>query len=271
MKTSVVRLEADHPGFNDPAYRRRRDEIAAAALAHRPGDAPPHIVYTATETATWGAVFRHLSELYPTHACREFNDALRSFEFGPNEVAQLADADARLRATTGFRLVPAPGLVEARDFLAALARRVFPATQYLRHHSAPHYTPEPDLCHELLGHAPMLAVSEYADLTERIGAAALGADDALVERVARLYWYTLEFGLVRQNGQRRAYGAGLLSSYGELSRALSGAAEVRPFDPAVAAATPNPITTYQPLLFESPSLADALGKVAAFIEAARRG
>jgi len=272
MRASIIQLEADHPGFNDPEYRKRRDEIARIAQEHQLGEPLPRIEYTATETATWGAVFSGLLQLLPTHACREYNDTIRKLGFSTGEIPQLADVDTFLSGVTGFRIQPVAGLVSARDFLSALSQRFFPATQYIRHHSVPHYTPEPDVVHELLGHVPMLAIQEYADLTQKIGAATLGASDEQIDQFSKLYWNTIEFGVVRQDGQLRAYGAGLLSSFGELSHALGGGAdapEIRLFEPESAGTTPNPVTTYQPLLWEVSSIGEALRLVSAHIDRIR--
>ncbi len=261
----VVELDSDHPGFSDPVYRRRRDEIARMAPPLSSG-APPRVVdYTDSERATWATAFNALTALYPTHACREFNAVIDEIGYRADEVPQLADVSRFLTERTGFSLQPVSGLVTAREFLGALSRRVFCATQYIRHHSEPLYTPEPDIVHELMGHAPMLAIREFADLSQKIGEGSLEADDVQVEQLATLYWFTIEYGVLEQDDGLRAYGAGLLSSFGELEHALSGDVEIRPFDPWQAQDTGYPITTYQPLLWRVGSIGEAFDKMAEFV------
>jgi phenylalanine-4-hydroxylase len=170
-----------------------------------------------------------------------------------------------LSSTTGFRLQAVAGLVSARDFLGKLSQRVFCATQYIRHHSQPLYTPEPDIVHELMGHAPMLAIPEFADLSQKIGEGSLAANDDQIDQLATLYWFTIEYGLLRVEDGYRAYGAGLLSSFGELEHCLAGAVEVRRFDPEIAKDTSYPITTYQPLLWYVDSIREAFDKMEAFV------
>jgi phenylalanine-4-hydroxylase len=261
----IVALEADHPGFNDPAYRRRRDEIALLAPPMASDDPPRTVDYTDSERHTWATVFERLSALYPTHACSDFVEVVADLGFSAAEVPQLAAVSSFLTERTGFRLHPVAGLVSAREFLGALSRRVFCATQYLRHHSQPFYTPEPDIVHELMGHAPMLAIPEFADLSQKIGEGSLHADDEQVEQLATLYWFTIEYGVLFEEEKLRAYGAGLLSSFGELEHALSGAVEIRPFDPWEAKDTPYPITTYQPLLWSVSSIREAFERMEEFV------
>jgi phenylalanine-4-hydroxylase len=265
MDGHIVELEADHPGFSDPEYRRRRDEIALLAPPLGSGESAKRVEYTPPEQATWSTVFEKLTALYPTHACREFLEVSGAIGYSADQVPQLADVSAFLSQRTGFRLHPVAGLVSAREFLGALSRRVFCATQYIRHHSEPLYTPEPDIVHELMGHAPMLAIPEFADLSQKIGEGSLKADDEQVEQLATLYWFTIEYGVLFEGDDLRAYGAGLLSSFGELEHALSGAVEIREFDPWSAKDTTYPITTYQPLLWSVGSIGEAFARMDEFV------
>lgn len=265
MSNHIVQLDADHPGFHDPEYRKRRDQIALLAPPLGSGLPPEVVEYTDSERETWRTVFDKLTALYPSHACLEFCDVIDAMGYRGDVIPQLADVSRFLADRTGFRLQPVAGLVSAREFLSALSERVFCATQYIRHHSQPLYTPEPDIVHELMGHAPMLGIAKFADLSQKIGEGSLRATDGQVEQLATLYWFTIEYGVLEQHGQLRAYGAGLLSSFGELEHALSGAVEIRPFDPWQAKDTAYPITTYQPLLWKVGSIREAFDKMAEFV------
>ncbi|KAM3586923.1 hypothetical protein VKS41_001972 [Umbelopsis sp. WA50703] len=261
-------LSADHPGAKDPVYRKRRTEIVQIAKTYRTGQPIPHVEYSQQEVDTWGAVFRKLTSMFPDHACREhqhvFPLLVQNCGYNDKQIPQLEQVSNFLKDCTGFTLRPVMGLLTSRDFLNGLAFRVFHSTQYVRHHSQPLYTPEPDVCHELLGHVPLFANPDFAAFSQEIGLASLGATDADLEKLATIYWFTVEFGVCREGEHVRAYGAGLLSSFGELEYALTDKPERRPFDPNMTAIQKYPITQYQPVYFVAESFKDAQEKVRAF-------
>lgn len=261
----LVVLDPDHPGFRDAAYRERRNTIARYALDYRDGDPVPHVTYTEDEQEVWRTVWRELGPLHEDVACRDYLDCCETVQLSRSRIPQLSDVNAILERETGFRMLPVAGLVSARTFLTYLGRDVFLATQYIRHHSRPLYTPEPDVVHELVGHAATLGHQRLAELNRLFGRAAEASSDSVVERIARVYWYTLEFGAVREDGGVKAYGAGMLSSAGELRRLASGAA-LRPLDLETMASTPYDPTDYQPAYFVAESSERVLEELTGWLE-----
>jgi len=250
----LMQLDADHPGFHDQVYRRRRNEIARAALDHREGEPVPSIRYTEQEHDVWAEVWRYLDPLHDRYACRAYREAGDRIALSRERIPQLTDVNATIQPLLGFRMTPVAGLVAAKSFLSQLGRDTFLSTQYMRHHSVPLYTPEPDVVHELIGHAATFADPTFVALNRAFGEAALRAHDdpETIERIGRLYWYTLEFGVLREGGSLRVYGAGLLSSFGELGR-FENEEELRDWDVEVIANTSYDPTQYQQKLFIAPS------------------
>lgn len=269
IKTRILcagsELACDHPGFTDPVYRERRKMFAEIALSYNYGEPLPRVEYTEKEIATWNEIFGELVKLFPTHACREVNEVLplmmKHCNFRIGAIPQMADVSAFLKQRTGFTLRPVAGLITPRDFLSGLAFRVFHATQYIRHWKVPRYTPEPDVVHEMIGHVPLFADPGFAQFSQEIGLISLGAPDDWIEKLSTLYWFTVEFGLCRQNGEIKAYGGGLLSSFGELQYCLTDKPAHHSFVPEKIAVTPYPITEYQPQYFVSDSFEDAKRKL----------
>ncbi len=261
----LVPLDPDHPGFKDPVYRARRNAIAKLALEYREDQPLPDVEYTEDEQAVWRTVWEHLAPLHERFACREWMESSAALALDRHRVPQLSEVNEALKRGAGFRMLPVAGLVQGRTFLGMMGKGVFLSTQYMRHHSVPLYTPEPDVVHELVGHAASLFHPGIVTLSRRFGEAAWRVDDAALKRLEHLYWYTLEFGLVEEDGNRKAVGAGLLSSFGELGSFESNA-EIRPLDCDAAAAISYDPTRYQELLFVSPSFDRMVEDVSAWLE-----
>lgn len=253
-RNSIVRLEPDHPGFKDDDYRRRRNLIAQLAFSYRPGDAIPPAPYTDQEHEVWQTIWRALRPAHEANACREYLDCLEKLAFDGDRIPQLDEVSTKVEAISGFRLEPVAGLVEPRVFLESLANGVFLCTQYIRHHSTPLYTPEPDVAHEIIGHAITLASPRFARINRLFGEAVKRTSKRPdLDRLARVYWFTIEFGVLREDGKVKAYGTGLLSSAGELEEMRK--AEMRPLNLAVALEHEYDPSHYQKLLFCADSFA----------------
>ncbi|HYV83232.1 MAG TPA: phenylalanine 4-monooxygenase [Pyrinomonadaceae bacterium] len=245
---AIVPLDPDHPGFRDREYRARRNAIANIAMTYTPGSPIPAAPYTELEHGVWKAIWQALGPAHREHACAEYLACINRLAFDADRIPQLDEVSRKVEAISGFRLEPVAGLVEPRVFLESLARGVFLSTQYIRHHSTPLYTPEPDVAHEIIGHAVTLASTRLAELNRLFGEAVTRTEErSELDRLARVYWFTIEFGVLRENGRLKAYGTGLLSSAGELSEMHK--AKLRPLDINAAADHVYDPTHYQAELF----------------------
>jgi phenylalanine-4-hydroxylase len=261
----AIALPADHPGFSDGGYRARRAAIAEVARTYEAGRPIPTVDYAPEEHALWALVSRELRAKHDRFACAEYLDATDRLALPSDRVPQLGQVTGRLEWLTGWRLEPVPGLVPTRTFYGALAERRFLSTQYIRHHSVPFYTPEPDVVHELVGHANTIASPVFAALYHAAGCASRRATtEVALEFFSRVFWFTLEFGVVWERGELRAYGAGLLSSFGELEAFRNAA--TRPLDIAAMGTLEYDITRYQPVLFAASTFNEMIDVVGAFFE-----
>lgn len=209
--------------------------------------------YTAEQQARWLRLVERQLALIPSRACKEFLDAINGLTALDMRrgIPNFADVNVALKAATNWTLVGVPGLLPDDVFFTHLANSRFPVTVWLREESEFDYIVEPDLFHDFFGHVPMLFTPIYADHLQAYGEGALKAKRlGGLDWLARLYWYTIEFGLIRENNQVKAYGAGILSSPKELIYALESAAPERvPFDVMHSMRTPVLIDDVQSIYF----------------------
>lgn len=262
----IEELDLDHPGASDPEYRKRRDYIAGLSKRFRETGTITDVDYNDEEQAIWKHVATRLEELHQKHASPFYLRAKRDLGISNERIPQLSEMNRRLKELTNFRLAPIEGLVDTRAFLSWLSWRTMLSTQYIRHHSKPEYTPEPDIVHEAIGHIPMFTNPNFADYSQFIGHGARIATDQQIDELGRLYWYTVEFGLVEHEGDVKAYGAGLLSSYGELEHAFSTNVERRPFNLEQVINHEFTYSDMQPVLYVIPSYAELKDVTRKYIE-----
>ena len=246
------------------SYWQRRDVVASQAAGEW---ATPRIIdYRSVENDVWAQVSAALRVLWDRHASTEILGARCDLGLPADRVPQLAEVNAALSRCSDFSNRAVPGLVEREMFFAALARRVFLSTQYVRWERSPFYTAEPDVIHEVMGHGHALTVPGLAQLHRLAGEAMCRLHQPESKRfVANVFWFSGEFGVVRERSGWKAYGAGLLSSTGELD-SFARRAEVVALDIRRMGTIPYDIGNYQPLLFGAMSLTEVLDTVGTFFE-----
>lgn len=250
-----LELEPGHPGLGDAAYVARRRELFGLCRTHRLSRlGPPIIDYTEEEERIWRDVAPELDRLHAQHASRIYLQAKRELRISEGHIPQLRHLSQHLERVTDMHLVPAEGPIPYRTFYSYIAERGFPVTQFIRHGSKPEFTPEPDMIHDCLGHVPPLLNHDYAELLTLIGRAAVNvATGDQVLALKRLSWFSVEFGLIQEEGQIRIFGAGILSSLGEIPFSLSRNVEHRPFVTDEVIETDYDPSRMQDLLFVIPS------------------
>ncbi|HVI24841.1 MAG TPA: phenylalanine 4-monooxygenase [Xanthomonadaceae bacterium] len=209
--------------------------------------------YSADDHATWATLYARQREILPGRACDEFLRAQDAMGMTPDRIPKFADINAALRAATGWTLVGVEGLLPELDFFDHLANRRFPVTWWIRRPDQIDYIEEPDLFHDLFGHVPLLMNPVFADYMEAYGLGGVkahGIGPHALQMLTRLYWYTVEFGLIRQADGLRIYGSGIVSSKGESIHCLDSAAPNRiGFDLERIMRTRYRIDTYQKTYF----------------------
>jgi len=217
-----LELEPGHPGIGDQAYIERCKQLFALCRQHRLEKlGPPLIEYTDEETRIWREVSPRLDELHQLHACQIYLKAKHELNITRETIPQLRHLSKRVESETNVHLVPAEGALPYRTFYESIADRGFPVTQFIRHGSHPEFTPEPDMIHDCLGHVPPLMNRDYAELLVLIGRAAATTDRGEhVLALKRFSWFSIEFGLIQETDGVKVFGAGILSSTGEIPYSL---------------------------------------------------
>ncbi|MBB6142319.1 phenylalanine-4-hydroxylase [Silvibacterium bohemicum] len=200
--------------------------------------------YTPEQHAVWAELVRRRMPQLNEHACAEYLDGFHQIGLREDSIPNLAEVNKRLGPRTGWNATPVSGFLPPDAFFEMLATRQFPTTTWLRSRDSLEYTPEPDIFHDVFGHVPMHAHPVFADFLQEYGRVCAGLKDSAggtasargtykdkLEQMGRLFWFTVEFGVIRQNGRIKLYGSGLISSHGESEYVISGhGPEIRDFN-----------------------------------------
>jgi phenylalanine-4-hydroxylase len=210
--------------------------------------------YTDENQETWRTLYDRQMAYLADHASNVYLSGARSIKLVRDHIPYLEgpkSVNTFLMPLTGWQSKAVPGYLPAKAFFACLARREFPTTIVIRPKESIDYLPEPDIFHDIFGHVPLHADPTFADFLQTYGKAALTTDDPVhTERLARLFWFTVEFGLIREGGKLKLYGSGLISSPGESKHALTApGVDRRPFDLETVCSTSFEIDHYQPILY----------------------
>lgn len=223
--------------------------------------------YTLEQHAVWALLYRRRMAALERTGSRVFLDGAERIGLGPDRVPDLAEVNRRLGARTGWAAVGVTGFLPAREFFTCLSQRRFPTTLTVRPREQLDYLPEPDIFHDVFGHVPLHADPVFADFLQRFGRlATTAASDEHVQGLARLFWFTVEFGLICEQGAVKVYGSGLISSHGDAANALGATCERRPFTLRAVLAQPFEIDHLQQVLF----VVDSFDQLFGALDAAER-
>lgn len=213
-------------------------------------DSHGHISWTHDEDSTWESLIQRQNEAVKSRAAKEFLEGLDRIKFSKSRVPQHSEINNCLRDFTGWQVEIVPALIPAKEFFTLLANKRFPAASFIRIPEELDYIQEPDIFHEFYGHVPLLTFPDYANFMEEFGKLALSIEPKDRRRLFRLFWFTIEFGLLKENGEVKAYGGGMLSSIHETVTSIEDNSVKRaPFDALTALRTPYRIDIPQPLYY----------------------
>jgi phenylalanine-4-hydroxylase len=233
------------------------------------------IPYSDAENAIWHDLITRQIPMLPGRACPQWIGALDEMNFPIERIPQLGEISKVLQKHTGFSVAAVPALIPFTEFFQLLASKQFPVATFIRRREHFDYLQEPDIFHEVFGHTPPLTDHRFAAFVEAYGKAGLAADPKDHAMLARLFWFTVEFGLVQSTEGVRSYGSGIMSSPGELVYATESKTPLRKaFDPVDVLRTPYRIDIYQPIYFVIESFDQlfdlAKSDLLAYIKEARR-
>jgi phenylalanine-4-hydroxylase len=205
--------------------------------------------YPQSDHDIWKFLYERQMKFLPGRVCDEYLTGVEKLKFTPGKIPALRDLSAIFKKNTGWTVARVPGLIDVDDFFALLKRKVFPSTDYIRGKDELDYTPAPDLFHDMFGHMPLLTDPNFASFYQKFGEAALHAEGANRKDLETLHWFTVEFGLIKKPVGMRIYGAGIVSSLGEVQHALSNEVEVRSFEPEQIVKQKYDVWHVQPVLY----------------------
>lgn len=224
-------------------------EFQSNYVAHIP-DEHGYVRYSAEENEVWNILFERQRKLLPGRACDEFIAGLDALKITAKEIPQLPEVSAHLKAKTGWQIAPVAALISAREFFELLASRNFPAATFIRTREELDYVKEPDIFHELFGHCPMLTDPVYADFVYDYACKVLTFPESDWPLLQRMFWFTVEFGLINTSRGLRAYGGGILSSISETVYSVESDIPLRiRFEPIPVFRTPYRIDRLQAIYF----------------------
>ncbi|MFI4937224.1 MAG: phenylalanine 4-monooxygenase [Candidatus Berkiellales bacterium] len=208
------------------------------------------VKYTDEENAVWHDLYIRQMQILPNRACQEYLAGISALGLTADHIPQIPEINKRLKALTGWEVAPVPALINFQAFFELMSNKKFPAATFIRTREEMDYLQEPDIFHEIFGHCPLITLPVYADFMHSYGKLGLKANHADRIMLARLYWFTVEFGLIQTTQGLRIYGGGILSSPGESVYSLeSDKAKRVKLDPVEAFRTPYRIDIFQPLYF----------------------